>query len=267
MKVGALAVYPLKSAGQVSLDVMHLDRFGPAGDRRWMLVDDAGRFVTQRTHPRMCLLSARASDAGLWLRAPGRPELHVPCPTDAGEIQVLVWEDSVPARMAGPVADDWCSGFLGMPVRLVWMPDSTRRAVNPAYAGQGHTTGFSDGFPILLTTQSSLDYLNSQLDSPVDWRRFRPNIVVAGDVAPHAEDQWRRLRIGAVELAVVKPCSRCVIPSINPDSADKNSQILTVMRSYRAARDGKTYFGQNVIVVTRPEGAVIRTGDVVEVLE
>lgn len=267
MHVGALAVYPLKSAGQVLLQAMRLDRFGPAGDRRWMLVDAAGRFVTQRTHPRMCLLSVQESDTGLWLHAPGCPAFHVARPEDGIEVRVQVWDDWVPARRAGDRADAWCSSFLGMPVRLVWMPESTCREVSPAHAGPGHTTGFSDGFPILLATQSSLDYLNERLDIAVDWRRFRPNIVVAGDVAPHAEDQWRRLRIGEVELAVVKPCSRCVIPSINPDTADKNSQILTVMRGYRTAADGKTCFGQNVIVVSRPEGAVIRTGDAVEVLD
>lgn len=264
MHVGALAIYPLKSGRQVLVDVMRLDRFGPAGDRRWMLIDDAGRFVTQRTHPRMCLLQAEESNEGLWLRAPGMPDLHVVRPAGDRTVSVTVWEDQVDAWRAGPEANAWCSGFLDMPVRLVWMPESTHREVSPAYAGKGHTTGFSDGFPILLVTQSSLDHLNSQLQEQVDWRRFRPNIVVAGDMAPHAEDDWKRLRIGEVELAVVKPCSRCVIPSINPDTADKNSQILTVMRGYRAAADGKTYFGQNVIVVTALEGAVIRVGDSVE---
>ncbi|HEX4939758.1 MAG TPA: MOSC N-terminal beta barrel domain-containing protein [Candidatus Kapabacteria bacterium] len=266
MHVGALAIYPLKSGRQVLVGSMSLDRFGPAGDRRWMLVDDAGRFVTQRTHPRMCLLSAVESVEGLRLQAPGMPDIHVLRPVEGGAAVVSVWEDQVDARLAGPDADAWCSRFLGMPVRLVWMPESTYREVSPAHAGEGHTTGFSDGFPLLLATQSSLDLLNSQLQEPVDWRRFRPNIVVAGDLAPHAEDGWKRLRIGEVELAVVKPCSRCVIPSINPDTADKNGQILTVMRGYRAAADGKTYFGQNVIVVTRPEVAVIRVGDPVELL-
>lgn len=267
MHVGALAIHPLKSGRQVLLDVMPLDRFGPAGDRRWMLVDSSGRFVTQRTHPRLCLLSASEQDGVLHLRAPGLDGVDVVRPAGADRLRVVVWEDEVDAWAAGAEADAWCSRFLAMPVRLVWMPEATWRSVNPAYAGEGHRTGFSDGFPLLLTTQSSLDHLNAQLPEPVDWRRFRPNIVIAGDLAPHAEDGWRRLRIGGVELAIVKPCSRCVIPSIDPDTAARNSQILTVMRQYRAGPDGKTYFGQNVIVTARPASAILRVGDPVVLLE
>ena len=267
MQVGALAIHPLKSAGPVPLEVMGLDEFGPAGDRRWMLVDAAGRFVTQRSHPRLCLLSACEQGGVLQLQAPGLDVLRVVQPEGADPLRVLVWDDEVQAWPASAEADDWCSRFLEMPVRLVWMPGSTRRPVNPAHAGEGHRTGFSDGFPLLLVTQSSLDHLNARLPEPVDWRRFRPNIVISGNVPPHAEDGWRRLRIGAVELALVKPCSRCVIPSINPDTADKNSQILTELRRYRAGPEGKIWFGQNAIVTHRPAGAVLTRGDPVLLLE
>lgn len=267
MQVGALAVHPLKSARPVPLGVMRLDDFGPVGDRRWMLVDAAGRFVTQRSHPRMSLLSAHEQGDVLYLRAPGLEVIRVQQPAGPDPLMVTVWEDEVAAWPASAAADAWCSRFLDMPVRLVWMPASTRRGVSPAYAGDGHRTGFSDGFPLLVVTQSSLDHLNARLPAPVDWRRFRPNIVIAGDVPPHAEDGWRKLRIGSVELALVKPCSRCVIPSINPDTADKNSQILTVLRQYRAGAEGKIWFGQNAIVTGRPAGAVLAWGDPVTVLD
>lgn len=267
MHIGALAIYPLKSGRQVELASMLLDRFGPAGDRRWMLVDASGRFVTQRTHPRMCLMSATIeADGLLLLQAPGQPDVLVRPVAQPDQLQVTVWEDEVAALAVSPAADAWCSDFLDMPVRLVWMPESTQRTVSPAHAGAGHLTGFSDGFPVLLVTQSSLDHLNARLPSPVDWRRFRPNIVIAGDVPPHAEDGWQRLQVGEVELAVVKPCSRCVIPSIDPDTADKNSQILTALRGYRAGPDGKTYFGQNVIVTRRPDRACLSLGDPVRIL-
>jgi len=266
MHIGALAIYPLKSGRQVRVSSMALDRFGPAGDRRWMLVDTSGRFVTQRTHPRMCLMTATLENGRLLLQAPGQPDLQVVPMTGAEPLTVTVWDDQVAALAVSPTADAWCSAFLKMPVRLVWMPESTHRTVSPAHAGAGHTTGFSDGFPLLLVTQSSLDHLNALLLSPVDWRRFRPNIVVDGDLSPHAEDGWKRLLIGDVELTVVKPCSRCVIPAIDPDTADKNGQILTVMREYRAGVDGKTYFGQNVIVSRRPEGARLNLGDPVRML-
>lgn len=266
MHISELAVYPLKSGRQWRQDFLEFDAMGPLHDRRWMLVDAAGKFVTQRTHPRMSLLSAVVEGAALHLLAPGMPDCLA---LREGEalLQVQVWEDQLQAWSVSAAADAWCSEFLGMPVRLVAMPPTTERVVSPQYAGPGHLTAFSDGFPILLVTQPSLDALNAKLTTPVDWRRFRPNIVVAGDMPPHAEDGWKRLRVGELELVVVKPCSRCVIPSIDPETAVKNSQILTVLRSYRVREDGKTYFGQNVVIMHRPEGARLRVGDAVEVLE
>lgn len=266
MHISELAIHPLKSAGRLTVDALPLTAFGPAWDRRWMLVDATGRFVTQRTHPRLCLIGATVEQGVLHLSAPGAADLLVIPVARPEQLSVTVWEDTVPALAVSPEADAWCTAFLQMPVRLVFMAEDTVRAVAPDWAGPGHRTGFSDGFPLLLVTQGSLDHLNRQLPAAVDWRRFRPNVVVSGELAPHAEDGWKRLRIGAVELAVVKPCSRCVIPSIDPETAAKNSQILTVLRSYRAGRDGKTYFGQNVIVTARPESACLRVGDAVEIL-
>lgn len=271
MHISELAIHPLKSARRVVLPELALDALGPAGDRRWMLVDGAGHFVTQRTHPRLCLLSATVAEGRLILAAPGRPALPVqPDPRPAG-LTVRVWDDTVAAEAPSAAADAWCSAFLDMPVRLVFLPASVRRPVDPRYAGEGHRTAFSDGFPLLLVTQSSLDHLNGLLRAeglaPVDWRRFRPNVVVAGELPPHAEDGWRRLRVGAVELALVKPCSRCVIPAIDPDSGDKDSRILTILRRYRTREDGRLYLGQNAVVRRAPPDACLRLGDGVEILE
>ncbi|MDF2445848.1 MAG: hypothetical protein K0S46_1084 [Moraxellaceae bacterium] len=272
MHIGELAIHPLKSARAVNVQVLPLTTLGPEWDRCWMLVDTTGHFITQRTHPRLCLVSAVVMAEGmLHLAAPGMPDLLVaPCAA-AVPVAAIVWNDRVDAQATTAEADAWCSEFLGMAVRLVFMPEQAVRPVDPQYAGPGHRTAFSDGFPLLLATQSSLDHLNGRLQAAgergVDWRRFRPNLVVAGACPPHAEDGWRRLRIGAVELSVVKPCSRCVIPSIDPDTAVKNSQILTILRSYRARADGKTYFGQNVIVSRTGAGARLRIGDRVEILE
>jgi uncharacterized protein YcbX len=265
MHVSELAIHPLKSARRLSVPELALGPLGPQWDRRWMLVDGDGRFITQRTHPRLCLVTATVADGMLELVAPGMPALRVEPVAVPETLAVTVWEDAVAALAPSPAADAWCSAFLGLPLRLVFMAEDTVRAVSPAHAGPGHRTAFSDGFPLLLVTQAALDHLNAQLPSPVDWQRFRPNIVVAGAL-PHAEDGWTRLRVGAVELAVVKPCSRCVIPSIDPATAVKDSQILTVLRSYRSGADGRTYFGQNVVVAGQVPGAVLRVGDAVEVL-
>ncbi|MCC2638656.1 MAG: hypothetical protein K0Q68_2375 [Moraxellaceae bacterium] len=271
MHISELAIHPLKSARRVVVPALPLDALGPAWDRRWMLVDRDGHFVTQRTHPRLCLLSATVADGVLVLAAPGHPDLPVEPDSSPARLTVRVWDDTVAAEVPGAAADAWCSAFLGMPVRLVFLPASVRRPVDPRYAGEGHRTAFSDGFPILLVTQSSLDHLNGRLQAEglaaVDWRRFRPNVVVAGELPPHAEDGWRRLRLGGVELALVKPCSRCVIPSIDPDSGDKDSRILTILRRYRTREDGRLYLGQNAVVRRAPPDACLRLGDRVEILE
>lgn len=271
MYISELAIHPLKSARRVVLPELALDELGPAWDRRWMLVDSAGYFVTQRSHPRLCLLSATVAEGRLTLAAPGQPTLSVRPDPRPAVLTVRVWDDTLVAEAPSAAADAWCSAFLDMPVRLVYLPASVRRPVDPRYAGTGHRTAFSDGFPLLLVTQSSLDHLNGLLQAEglaaVDWRRFRPNVVVAGELPPHAEDGWRRLRVGAVELDLVKPCSRCVIPSIDPDTGDKDSRILTILRRYRMREDGRLYLGQNAVVHRAPPDASLRRGDPVEILE
>lgn len=271
MHISELAIHPLKSARRITVPALELTGLGPAWDRRWMLVDAEGRFVTQRTHARMCLLDATVEQGRLTLAAPGMPALEVIEEASAALLAVTVWNDTVPARAVSTAADAWCSEFLGMPVRLVMMPADSVRAVDPHYAGPGHRTAFSDGFPLLLVTQASLDHLNGLLRAEglaaVDWRRFRPNLVVAGELAPHVEDGWRRLRIGDAELGVVKPCSRCVIPSIDPDTAQKDSRLLGVLQRYRTGDDRRTCFGQNVVIRQFRPGACLRVGDTVEVLE
>lgn len=270
MHIGELAIHPLKSARRIVLQELVLDALGPQGDRRWMLVDAEGRMLTQRTHPRLCLLAATLEESGLKLAAEGWSDHLVVPDAEPRHQRVTVWEDSLEAVLPSRAADAWCSAFLGLPVRLAWLPDEVVRPVDARHAGPGHRTAFSDGFPLLLVTQSSLDHLNGLLREAgapaVDWARFRPNVVVAGDVPPHAEDGWRRLRVGEVELALVKPCSRCVIPSIDPVTADKDSRILTILRRYRSREDGRIYLGQNVVVARAPRGARLSLGETVEIL-
>lgn len=270
MHISQLALHPLKSARRVVVPEILLGPLGPVGDRRWMLVDDAGRMLTQRTHPRLCLLAATPEGDGLRLAAEGWSD-HLLVP-DALPRRgpATVWDDTVAAEFPSAAADAWCSAFLGLPVRLAHLPADSVRPVDPAWAGPGHRTAFSDGFPLLLVTQSSLDHLNGLLQAEgapaVDWSRFRPNVVVAGDLPPHAEDGWRRLRVGEVELALVKPCSRCVIPSIDPLTGDKDSRILTILRRYRLREDGRVYLGQNAVVASAPPGARLACGEKVEII-
>jgi uncharacterized protein YcbX len=156
-----------------------------------------------------------------------------------------VWSDRCAAQRGDPSADAWLSDFLGHACRLVFMPDEGVRPVDPRYAQPQDRTAFSDGFPLLLISQPSLDDLNSRLVEPLPMLRFRPNLVVEG-CAPYAEDDWRHIRIGDLPLRVVKPCSRCKITTVDPYTAETGSEPLRTLASYR--RQGKqVYFGQNLI--------------------
>lgn len=145
----------------------------------------------------------------------------------------------------GDEAAAWLSRFLEMECRLVFFPEDEIRQVDPTYARSGDRTAFSDGFPVLLISQASLDDLNRRLKTPVAMRRFRPNLVVSG-CEPFAEDGWKQIRVGEVTFRVVKPCSRCVIPNIDPDTAEKSAEPTRTLSGFRR-RENKIFFGQNLI--------------------
>lgn len=242
--LAAIYRYPVKSLRGETFQQLDADLRGLCHDRRWMVVDVQGRFLSQRQLPRMALLAARVDATGrLHLRGPDMPSLAVTANDEGCEVQV--WHDRVAALAVDAVADRWLSEFLGRPCRLVYQPDDARRAVDPDYAQAEDEVGFADGFPFLLISQASLDGLNARLQKPLPMLRFRPNLVVAG-CAAHAEDDWRRIRIGGIEFRVAKPCSRCVIPTIDIDSGERGTEPLATLNSYRR-RDNKIFFGQNLI--------------------
>ena len=261
IRLSGISIYPVKSCGGIALQSTRLDAFGPEGDRRWMLVDGAGQFVTQRSLSKLALIGTALEADQLTLSLADR-RLSVPVPAaDALRRSVTVWGDTLEALDAGDAAADWLFETLGLPCRLVYMPDDARRQVQPLYARRGDTVSFADGFPLLLISQASLDDLNTRLDRPVPMNRFRPNLVISGCLA-FEEDRWQRIRIGAVELQVAKPCSRCVMPSIDQATAQRDPQINRVLASYRR-RDGQVYFGQNLLY---PEPGTLSVGDSVKVL-
>lgn len=244
--LSGLFFYPVKSLGGIPLERAPVGRRGIRFDRHWMVVDGDGKFLTQRQLPRMALVRTALTPKGLRLSAPAMPDLDVALePTGAAESLVQVWGDQCLARSAGEEAAGWLSRFLGTDCRLFFMPQQTERAVDPAYATADDRVGFADGFPFLLISQASLDDLNSRLDQPLPMIRFRPNLVVAG-CEPYAEDGWRHIRIGTLSFRVAKPCSRCAIPTINPETGEKGVEPLRTLSRYR--REGKqVYFGQNLL--------------------
>ena len=263
LRVTEIWIYPVKSCRGIALDRADLSARGLRWDRRWMIVDEAGRFLTQRVLPAMATIAPALTPAGLLLRAPGRPGLELRHGMAAGEVEVTIWRDTLKAQAVSDAADRWLGEHLGIGCRLVRFADDVHRSVDPAYGAAGDETMFADGFPLLLIGQGSLDELNRRLKRPVPMRRFRPNLVVGG-AAPHAEDRWRRIRIGPIALRLAKPCSRCVVPTVDPDLGVRDGEEpLETLATYRR-RDHKIYFGQNVI----PDGAgKIRVGGAVEVLE
>lgn len=263
--ISQLAIYPLKSAAAIPLQQSAITRLGLAGDRRWLLIDEQGKFVTQRQYAQMALLKVSAIDDVLQVTAPNMPPLTA-TPNYPHEISVSIWQDTVMALTVCEQADTWFSQFLGIKVRLVFFPDYSQRVVDTTWAGEGHQTAFSDGFPILVISQASFDDLSQRWAKTVDWRRFRPNMIIAGDFAPYSEDKWQTLKIGDLELDLVKPCSRCVIPSIDPETTIKDSSINKILAEHRRQADGKVYLGQNAIIRHLPTDFVITQGQVVEIV-
>ncbi|MGB1061226.1 MAG: MOSC domain-containing protein [Ketobacter sp.] len=263
MHVASLYIHPVKSLGGLPVAVSAIDRFGLRWDRRWMVVDEAGKFLTQRQLPAMALIRVSLDQGRVTLTAAqGEPMVfEVVDFVESPLIRVQVWRDQCEARLGSEAINVWLSRVLGRDCRLVFMDDHCRRPVDEHYAGPGHTVSFADGYPLLLTQQSSLDELNSHMSLNIGMERFRPNVVVTGG-APWAEDQWRVLRVGSMVFDVVKPCSRCAIPTINPVDASRQPEVFRTLKQYRA-RDGEVFFGQNM--VPRSAGT-IRVDDPVEVL-
>jgi len=262
LQVNELAIYPVKSMRQIPLQYSPLDRFGFKHDRRWMVVDSNGQFITQRQQARMSLIQVKLMDQGVILQAPDMSEMSVATPGNRANTRVMIWKDQCNAVDCGDDVAHWLSRFLGVQCRLTYFTDDEVRQVDLNYADQGDRTAFSDGFPLLLLSQASLDDLNQRMEDPISMERFRPNIVVSG-CEPFAEDNWRRIRVGELTLRVVKPCSRCVIPSIDPTTAERGPEPTRTLISYRR-RDGKVYFGQNVIADSVGH---IEVGMSVEILE
>lgn len=243
--ISELVIYPLKSAAGIQLETAQIDQFGLKNDRRWMLVDAEGKMLTQRQHAKMCLLEPRLENNQLRLNTEGFSELVVAAANPDNRHIAIVWEDHCHAYDCGNRAAEWLSDFMGIKCRLMYFPDNENRQVDPVYAQAGDRTAFSDGFPILLTSQSSLDDLNQRLAQPVNMNRFRPNIVIKGAPA-YAEDGWKKVQLGDIDCRIVKPCSRCVIPNINPHTAARYKEPSQTLATYRK-KNNKIFFGQNLI--------------------
>src|SRR5690349_11740135 len=268
----SIHVHPVKAFRGHSPREAEVEPWGPAGDRRWTLIDDGGKVVTQRQQPRLALAAAELMPGGgVRLSAPGMEPLTVQAPRPVGTVPVEIFGDKVEGVLAeDAAAHTWCSEYLGAEVRLVHMDaPATRRPVDPEYARPGETVSFADGYPLLLTTRASLDALNSLIaqgpraaEGPLPMNRFRPNVVVEGTAA-WAEDDWSRIAVGEVTFRVTKLCGRCVVTTTDQGTAARGKEPLTTLGRHRRI-DGKLAFGQNLVPLTT---GTIRVGDAVTVLD
>jgi uncharacterized protein YcbX len=247
VRLSGLFIYPIKSCAGIALEHAEVALRGLAGDRRYMLVDRSGLFVTQREVPRLCLVATALTDSSIEVSSLGYPQLQLPRELDAGAFEsrpYRVWDD-VGSALRHPEGSRWFSEFLDDDVSLLYMPDAEQRRVNPKWARAGDIVSFADAYPLLLISEASLADLNQRLPAPLEMRRFRPNLVIS-DCEPYAEDRLETLRIGSVSLRAVKGCERCVITTVDPDSAERGREPLRTLASYRL-RDGKVWFGMNLI--------------------
>ncbi|MFK0215889.1 MULTISPECIES: MOSC domain-containing protein [unclassified Streptomyces] len=264
-------VHPVKAMRALDRSEAEVQPWGLAADRRWAVVDAAHKVVTQRRHPRMALLAARPlPDGGVVLSAPGRADLVVEVPHPSTTLTMEIFDKPVEAVPAAPAAAAWLSAFLETDVRLAHMDaPEHRRPVDPVYALPGETVTFADGYPLLVTTTSSLDALNSLIaagdhahEGPLPMNRFRPNLVVEGTV-PWAEDGWTRLAVGEVTFRVARPCGRCVVTTTDQRTAERGKEPLRTLARHRKS-DGRVIFGQNLV----PEHTgTVRVGDAVKILD
>ena len=258
--VAGLFVYPFKSARGIAVASARLEATGLQWDRHWMAVDESNKFITQRTQPQLARVVPELTEDALVLNAPDMPVLRIPLQPSGDSLTVRIWNDTCTALDQGPAAAAWISRALGLNSRIVRIAAPVDRVANAKYAGpESVPVAFPDGFPILVCNQASLDSLNARMPSSVPMERFRPNLVVNG-LPEFAEDGIETLHIGEVTLRLVKPCTRCVIPSHDQRTGEPSTDPMPALRSFRFNREllGVT-FGENA-VVSAGIGSTLRRG-------
>ncbi|KQW46023.1 molybdenum cofactor biosysynthesis protein [Nocardioides sp. Root1257] len=270
LSLSSIHRFPVKSCRGEDLDAAVVEPWGLAGDRRWMVVDEDGAVITAREANGLVLIDPTITPDGLALTAPELPPLEVRTPDPGTQTGVTIWHSTLTAAPAGQEADAWFSKALGRTARLVHLDDPTRRPTSIEFSEPDDRVSFADGYPLLVATEASLAALNDVVlersegvHPPLPMTRFRPNVVIAGTEA-WEEDDWRRIRIGDAVFRAVKGCARCVLTTIDPDTAARGKEPIASLARIRRW-DGATWFGVNLVPDT--PGVTIRVGDEVEILD
>jgi uncharacterized protein len=264
LRIASLHVYPIKSLAGIALSVSKVGPRGLDHDRRWMLVDERGVFLSQRSDARMTRFGVQFADAGMVVTGADGESLLVPFydreGKDAsrfGKVQVKVWESECEAIEYGQDVTEWFSQRLERPARLVWMPEDFQRATDSRFSQPGDHVGFADAFPVLVTSAASLDDLNQRLEQPIPMNRFRPNIVLEG-ATPYLEDEIESFQLGGVTYRAAKKCGRCRVTCTDQNTGEVSEEPLRTLAKYR--REGNTvFFGQYFIPETKGSLAVGET--------
>lgn len=262
LSVSRLFIYPVKSFSGIEVSSAMLADRGFQHDRRWMLVDAHNRFISQREVPELALLQTKITDNGIRVTHKiNREEIVIPFMPQTNEhLFVTIWDDMCMAQIVSNSINEWFSKILSLSYKLVFMPDHVRRKVDVNYASHEEITSFSDGYPLLIIGQASMDLLNTKLSKPLPIERFRPNIVFTGGAA-HEEDLLEHFTINDINLYGVKPCARCVIPTIDMENAVKGKEPSKTLATYRF-KNNNIYFGQNLLYNGIGE---IKVGDMMSV--
>jgi uncharacterized protein YcbX len=255
-------IYPIKSLGGIRLTSAKVMPKGLRYDRRWMLVDESGVFITQRVHSTMAFFKLSLSGDQFTIDYKDE-QIYLPANAAVSLIPVraTIWDDTVEVFEVLGDYSQWFSQRLGIKCRLVYFPEVNLRPVDEKYKIENDQVSLADGYPFLIIGQSSLDDLNSRLANPLPINRFRPNFVFTGG-NPFEEDNWRNFTIGKNRFAGVKPCSRCVLTTVNQETAERGSEPLATLAAYRKTNN-KIYFGQNLLALECHE---IHEGDNIEIL-
>jgi uncharacterized protein len=265
LEISELYIYPIKSMAGIALKEARVTATGFEHDRRWMLVDENNRFISQREVPAMAQMKQLIEHNGLRVNFRNETILitfNTPSALSRERVEVTIWDDTSTGEFVSPEADEWFSVMMGVKCRLVYMPDDIERVVDQRYALNNSITSFADAYPFLLIGQASLDDLNSRMDTSLPMNRFRPNLVFTGG-DPFEEDSMAHISIAGIDFFGVKLCARCPIPTIDQDTAAKGKEPLKTLSKYRQ-KNNKVYFGQNL--VHKGDG-VVTVGDKLKVLE
>lgn len=266
-----LFIYPVKSLQGISLSTSRITPLGLEYDRRWMIVDATGQFITQRLCPQLALVNTSIESDVITLSVDGYQDLHLPLSLNSGDSTIVkIWRDQVKSLQAPRFCNEWISRYLGVSCRFVYMPDTSHRPVSPEFAATSEDhVSFADGFPFLIISQYSLDNLNTQLkakgEQAVPIQRFRPNLFV-DTTQTLSEDHWQTIIMGENQFHIVKPCARCIMTTIDA-SGKKGKEPLATLLQYRK-QGQQAYFGQNAILNSHHSNSMmLSTGDSIKILK